>query len=217
MEAVERRGGLMCRMRRGLRLVLVASLLAAGAAHADRIEENEPLVMRLIFDDCLGYIRDDKAPFQGLATRVASVDVIGTLSSHSSEHGKVVELLSPRYVAAWGEDKDARYCVVRMAWSDQRPPGVGLLGVRSAGFLTRVAERAAAEGITERYPDDLDDEFSPFNVYGWGQQETGHQTGPLRPIRFSVLASGEGGAENDVGLVEVSSIGMGGPPLLVSP
>jgi hypothetical protein len=91
------------------RWLVLAISLAALPLQAAEIEENEPLVMRLIFEDCLGYIRHGRTPFEGLATRPASREAIAELPSRAPDREKAVELLSPRYVAAWGRDGQTRH------------------------------------------------------------------------------------------------------------
>jgi len=76
--------------------LLLAVCLGASPAHAAEIEENEPLVMRLIFEDCLGYIRHGRTPFEGLATRPASREAIDQIPRRAPDREKAVELLSPR-------------------------------------------------------------------------------------------------------------------------
>ena len=49
-------------------LFALAALTPALPATAQEIEENEALAMRLIFDDCLGYVKDGIEPFEGLET-----------------------------------------------------------------------------------------------------------------------------------------------------
>lgn len=194
-------------MKRTFLSLPVILLLAAPPIQAGEIEENEPMVMRLIFTDCLGYIRNDKTPFQGLATRPASAEAIDTLNARLPDRDKAIELLSPRYVAAWGADNDARYCTVQTVWDGKQPYGTGLLGVRPTGFIERVTERAAAVGISERDPGE---EFSPTTVMSWYEPDTGYETGPMRPIRFAVLPTN---GTDDGSLVDVGLIIMGGPPL----
>ncbi|MER2248335.1 hypothetical protein ABS772_00265 [Methylorubrum podarium] len=186
--------------------LLLAACLAAFPAHAAEIEENEPLVMRLIFEDCLGYIRHGRTPFEGLATRPASRDAIDQIPSRAPDRDKAVELLSPRYVAAWGRDALGRHCLVQTVWSAARDGLKAQLGVRAKGFLQRVDARARTEGFTES---GIADAFSPLATSFWSDGETGHDSGPRRPVSFSLLASSGDEAR---GLMDAGIIAMGGPP-----
>ena len=186
--------------------LLLAACLAALPAHSAEIEENEPLVMRLIFEDCLGYIRHGRTPFGGLATRPASREAIDQLPRRAPDHEKAEELLSPRYVASWGRDADGRHCLIFTVWSGLR---VGLpmrLGVRAKDFLGRVTEKARAAGLNEALPADT---FSPLATSLWSETSTGHDSGPLRPVSFTILPTG---GDEVGGLMDAGLIAMGGPP-----
>lgn len=203
-------------MRRAIAVLLAACLLASHPAGAqtmpaEAIRENEPLVMRLIFEDCLGYVRHGRTPFKGLATRPASPAAAAQIPGPMFSFGPKVELLSPRYVAAWGSGEGSRYCSVLTVLAGNAPSGgrgagPGLLGVRPDGFIARVTARAVAHGITER---SVGEEFSPTSLNSWYDRETGHNSGPLRPISFSLIPTGNTG---DGGLVDAGLIVMGGPP-----
>ena len=165
------------------------------------------MVMRLIFDDCLGYVRHGRTPFQGLATRPASQVAAEHFPALMPNREQIVELLSPRYAAAWGEDQDYRYCILRTIFDDLPSRGPGLLGVRPPGFVARVTERAVAEGFTERSPEN---EFSFIVINTWSEPDTGHDSGPLRPVRFNMIPSD---ISADGSLADAGLMVMGGPPL----
>lgn len=186
--------------------ILFAACLAAIPVRAAPIEENEPLVMRIIFEDCLGYIRHGRTPFQGLATRPASREAIDTIPRRAPDREKAVELLSPRYVASWGQDGHGRHCLIRTVWQAEPDARPMRLGVRSEGFLQRVDARARAEGLTSS---GMADAFTPISVSSWSEGETGHDSGPLRPVSFSLVASA---ADEAGGLADAGVIAMGGPP-----
>lgn len=189
----------------GTRLLLVLCL-AAIPAQAAPIEENEPLVMRLIFEDCLGYIRHGRTPFEGLATRPASREAIDQIPRRAPDREKAVELLSPRYVAAWGRDADGRHCLIFTVWSALRDGLPARLGVRAKDFLGRVTERARAAGLDEALPADT---FSPLATSLWSETSTGHDSGPLRPVSFTILPTG---GDEASGLMDAGLIVAGGPP-----
>ncbi|BAU91067.1 hypothetical protein MPPM_2462 [Methylorubrum populi] len=188
------------------RWLVLAVGLAALPLQAAEIEENEPLVMRLIFEDCLGYIRHGRTPFEGLATRPASREAIAELPSRAPDREKAVELLSPRYVAAWGRDGQTRHCLIRTVWWAERDRLSARLGVRAAGFLSRVTERARTAGFEEAFPADT---FSSLATSHWSEKSTGHDSGPLRPVSFTILASSGDEAR---GVLDAGLIVMGGPP-----
>ncbi|KQQ31281.1 hypothetical protein ASF53_00765 [Methylobacterium sp. Leaf123] len=181
--------------------LLLILCLAALPARAVEIEENEPLVMRLIFEDCLGYIRHGRTPFEGLATRPASREAIDQLPPRAPDREKAVELLSPRYVASWGQDADGRHCLIFTVWSALRDGLPARLGVRTKGILQRIDARARQEGFTEA---GIAEAFSPLATSFWSETSTGHESGPLRPVSFSILPTG---GDEASGLIV-----MGGPP-----
>lgn len=196
-------------MRGAVASLLAACFMVAHPASAEKIEANEPLVMRLIFEDCLGYVRHGRTPFQGLPTRPASKEADEAFPRAMVNRDQIVELLSPRYAAAWGEDQTYRYCILRPVIENQHA-NPGLLGVRPQGFVARVTERAVAQGLTDRSPED---EFSPLMVNTWGEPETGHESGPLRPIRFNMIAAArnEDGSLLDAGLMTMAGPTLGKP------
>ena len=188
----------------GLFAACLTLALGVLPAEATEIKADEPLVMRLIFEDCLGYIREGKTPFEGLDARPASkkaMEVLPTLPYAAPP----LELLSPRYVAAWGSDERNSYCMVRSVWEDIASTD-GLLGVQKDGFISRVSKRAIAAGITEK--DDGTD-FLPIMSIGFYEPSTGHDTGPLRPITFVILPIEE---DEATGLSDAGLLVMGGPP-----
>ena len=187
-------------MSRLIWLCAIWSILAP-IAQATEIEPNEPLVMRLIFEDCLGYIRDDTPPFSGLITGPAPPEEIANLATELQPHLQSGELLSPRYFAAWGTNEEGRYCMIRTVWSDPLH-GTGLLGVDPDGFLKRVTRRAVAAGLTEY---NLAETLSPVMTSDWHEPEAGE----TRPATIVLLPTDVNDDETlfDVGLILVS-----GPP-----
>lgn len=181
-------------------------LLAAAPAHPAPMERNEALVMRLIFEDCLGYVRHGRTPFKGLPTHPASQEAIDGLPGAMPDRGRAVELLSQRYVASWGEDADARHCYIGTVFSAVEAGVPARLGVPAAGFLERVTARAAAEGLRNAA---VADRFSPLATSYWSEPETGHDQGPMRPVSVSIIASTPA---DDSGIADAGLILMGGPP-----
>ena len=199
-------------VRRAVPGLLAACLLATAAgsmraAEAEEVRENEALVMRLVFKDCLGFLRHGRTPFEGLATRPAPEAVRTQFPAAMPDRNQIIELLSPRYAAAWGGNAGGRHCIVMTVLDPWPPPGPGLLGVRPAGFVARVTARAAAAGL--RNHPAPDEAFSPLSVTTWGEPETGHEMGPLRPIRVVIMPTSR---SEDGRVMDVGSIVAAGPP-----
>lgn len=192
-------------MRAQLLPFLLIVALGTIPVEAQEMATNEDLVMRLIFEDCLGYIRNGTTPFEGLATRPASAAAVAELPGYLRHATPPLQLLSSRYVASWGSDEKNSYCSVRTVWDDIAD-SQGLLGVKTQGFISRLAKRAIAAGLTERDPGEA---FSPVSTISFHEPPTGHDTGPLRPISFVVLPTEE---NPDSGLSDAGLLVMGGPP-----
>jgi len=187
-------------------IFVLAAMTASGLARATTVRQNEATVMRLIFDDCLGYVRDDRVPFRDLSTRPASAAAIRDLMSPPLDRVGVVTLFSGRYIADWGAGKGDRFCVIRMRVDDAGNRAPAVLGVYEKGFVARVTARALREGISQRDGDTFD---AP-SITSWHQPDSGHETGPLRPISFTVMPTAR---DARTGVAEVGIIVMGGPPL----
>ena len=185
--------------------LIAAALLAASPTRAAEVERNEPLVMRIIFEDCLGYVRAGRMPFAGLPTRPATATAIARLPAQMPDRDRAVELLSPRYTASWGEDANGRHCYVGSSYEADQAGLPGLLGAPERGFLQRVTARATAEGLTEN---GVANELSTLALSYWSEPETGHDSGPGRPVSFSLMATTgpDAGSIADAGLIL-----MGGP------
>ena len=176
-------------------------LLTLPAAAEERIEANEPLVMRLVFDECLGFARDGKAPFEGLTRGPVPADVLEGLGRSADFVGRGAQtcfIVSSRYVAIWGLDDWRRaFCTVQTPYDAEGPRK---LGVDPRGFLQRVAERARREGLTEIYG--ADERISPLVIPSYN--EPGEKEGELS---FSLTATT---SNADGSLVDVGLIMMGG-------
>lgn len=145
-------------------LSLLALLLSAPSAFASEpqiIEDHEPLVMRIIFDDCIGFIKKDIVPFKDLSLLPITTKGKDTLRARYTKSGPVYHLFSDRYVVAWGEDNQDRYCILLTSRPSDKPM---MLGVKRAGFLKRLTKRADAVGMTEN---SLPDIFSPLYTTSW--------------------------------------------------
>jgi hypothetical protein len=187
----------------------LAALLLAGLAGLATVpaRADEALVMRLIFEDCLGYVRHGRTPFAGLATRPAPPAVIAELPARMPDRDKAVELLSPRYVASWGADAMARHCMVRTVFEAVQAGAPAKLGVKAEGFVSRVDARAKAAGLTQA---ETAEHFSPIASNLWSEPGTGHESGPLRPVSLSLLATTPPDAD---GIADAGLFVMADPPL----
>ena len=177
-------------------LSLVSSPLAS-ASEPPSIEDNETLVMRIIFDDCLGFIQKDITPFEGLSLSPITAQGRDMLPVRRRTNGEIRHLFSDRYVVTWGEDNESRYCMVLTSLPSDKPM---MLGVKREGFLERLTKRADAVGMTEN---DLPAEFSPLHTTGWREP---YDDG-MSELRMVVMpAGGQDGQEMvDAGLIMVAA------------
>jgi hypothetical protein len=180
---------------------LLATVLAAPSAAQDRIDA-EPLVMRLIFQDCLGYVRTGTRPFVGLDLSPMRPEVEASLSAAARRLPERHQLLSERYFTYWGQDGGTRLCVISA--TDDHADHPPILTVRHEGFLDRVGLRATAEGMTEH---DLPERFDMFGTPKFS--DPGDDPGEFRII---VIPYEEtiGGTLIDMGIIIVAA-GIGRP------
>ena len=173
----------------GTMLIGAAAILFAVIAAAQTIEENEALVVRLIFDDCLGH----NEPFRGLPSR--PLPGVAEMSR--------VSLFNGRYKGAWGISNsgitDREYfCSVRSEDSLFAPM---VLGVKPDGFLDRVTARAADLGMVNADPTGS---FTLNTKHVWrSSTEPG-----AYPMELVIESRN---AERDSSLVEVSVIMVSRP------
>jgi hypothetical protein len=192
-------------MRLFVQLLALCGLVSA--AHAQSIEENEALVMQIIFEDCLGFVRDDRVPFEALNLSQAGNEVLpyfpkGARADISSGAIKVSYLFGKTYVVSWGEDMSSRHCVVQDV--NRKAAGERWLGVDPVGFLDRVTKRADAAGLTKNT---LPDEFTALATTSWREPVAN----PFDGLRISLLPSQW---EPVNGLMDVGLIIVAGPKLL---
>lgn len=175
----------------------VLSNSPAMASEPQAIENNEPLVMRIIFDDCIGFIKKDITPFEGLS--LSPITPKGTDMLHAGRTGKGEKrhLFSDLYVVAWGQDNRTRYCILLTSRTSDEP---AMLGVTRTGFLERLTKRADAVGMTEN---DLPASFSPFHNTSWREPDVNGNLG----LRMSVMPtdSSEDQERVDAGLIIVAA------------
>ncbi len=129
--------------------VFLAGLLfaiSAGPTLAEQARDNEAMVMRIIFEDCLGFVERDEAPFRGLDLIAISERGKEAFNAAAQASATMRHLFSTRYAAAWGEDEHARYCMIQTV---QPPEGPMRLAVNPDGFLQRMTARASALGMTD--------------------------------------------------------------------
>jgi hypothetical protein len=143
---------------------LALILLLSIPAHAEDTGDNEALVMRLIFEDCLGYVRDEKLPFQGLETFPLSTKVEASLSEEALAIPNRLHLLSGRYIAIWGISGTSRSCSIGVVDDPFEYPEI--LTVRADGFIARVTERANRLGLTDA---PWQDTYNVGIAYSWSE------------------------------------------------
>ncbi|QTD56382.1 hypothetical protein [Parasphingorhabdus cellanae] len=177
-------------------LAIFCCLSSASASEVKTIPDNETLVMRIIFDDCLGFIQKDITPFQGLLLLPITVKGSDALRARYTENGAIHHLFSDRYVVAWGEDSDDRYCIVLTSRPSDQPM---MLGVKRAGFLKRLTKRADAAGMTEN---NMPGPFSPLYTMSWRSPDEDGQSG----LRMVVMPSGSSKDKQiaDAGIIVVA-------------
>ena len=125
-------------------------LVFSAPVLAQDITENEALLMRIVFDDCIGFVEENRPPFSDLSTLPITQAGKHLVPLKLRETGQIRHLFSPRYVAAWGDDTQRRYCMIM---TDPVAGGDMVLGVRYDGFIDRFTARAASVGISNAYPD----------------------------------------------------------------
>lgn len=188
-------------MIKAFQKILIAGLccLCGWSAQAQDIELNEPLVIRIIFSDCLAFIQYDATPFDGLDLLPITEDGLESLPTglRESPGVKMRHLLSSRYIAAWGADDTVRYCVVMTNAGSDQPMQ---LGVTTDGFLDRMTERTAKIGLTDTL---LSPPLSPLGTNTW--EEPGFE--PLVGRRITILPTAESaeGAIMDIGIINVAA------------
>lgn len=128
--------------------ILIAFLAAPAPAAAQEPVNSEPLVTRLIFDDCLSYVRDDTAPFAGLSLTPIRPEVDAGLPAPARDLPNRHQLLSDRYYTYWGVHDGKRLCVIGGVDDYARFPA--LLSFPVTGFLDRLSQRAAQAGLTDQ-------------------------------------------------------------------
>ncbi len=180
--------------------VFLAGLLfaiSAGPTLAEQARDNEAMVMRIIFEDCLGFVERDEAPFRGLDLIAISERGKEAFNAAAQASATMRHLFSTRYAAAWGEDEHARYCMIQTV---QPPEGPMRLAVNPDGFLQRMTARASALGMTEH---NLVEPLSPLATNDW--REPG--TGDLTELRVVILPTDANEARTlmDIGIILVAA------------
>ena len=187
-------------------MLLLAATPAGAEERVDQsalpIEENEPPVMRIVFDDCLGFVRDGEVPFEGLKTFPIDAETLERSGSVARRFvpvsAQAAHLLEDRYVAAWGrDDRGFSFCTLSTAWGATSPRR---LGVRAEGFVARLAARAKREGLSEAFFESPD--LHPLEIPSIS--EPGDDPDELR---FSIATTSAG---PDRTLVDVGLLVMGG-------
>jgi hypothetical protein len=179
------------------RIGLLALTLTQGlpAAAQDRVD-NKALVLRLIFQDCLGFVRDGRRPFAGLDLAPLRPEVEAALPAAAKALPDRHQLLSERYFTYWGESGTDRLCVISAADDYARFPP--LLTFRHEGFLARISQRADEERLTDHA---LPDRFDMFGTPVWS--EPGQNPSELRIVAIPYEPTVEG-VPIDMGIVLVA-------------
>ena len=156
--------------------------------------------MRIVFEECLPFVRGGKAPFGPMKTFALTDrgEQALALPSRVKPFAEVAHLFNERYVVAWGVGPTYRFCHLQSRWDATEPM---LLGVRKNGFLDRVTGKARANGIPLG---DVGTEFSPLHTSSWFEREGGAADG----VSFTVMPTG---ANADESILDAGLIVMGGP------
>lgn len=167
------------------------------ASEPQTIKNNETLVMRIIFDDCLGFIKKDITPFEGLSLSPITPKGRDMLHAGRTSKGEIRHLFSDRYVIAWGQDNRTRYCILLTSRPSDEPT---MLGVKRAGFLERLTKRADAVGMTEN---NLPAIFSPLHTTSWREPDDDGNLG----LRILVMPTDSSDDQEmvDAGLIIVTA------------
>ena len=175
---------------------LALSLLAVPALAQDLVDK-EPLVTRLIFEDCLAYVRNGTPPFAGLSLTPIRPEVDAGLPAPAHTFQSRYQLLSDRYYTYWGMYDGKRTCVIAGVDDYARFPA--LLTVPVTGFLDRLSQRAAKAGLTDQVlPKVFDPAEAPvFSEPGDDPDEVRIVVMPYEPAPEGTLV--------DIGIIIVAS------------
>jgi hypothetical protein len=172
-------------------LAVLMVLIAAPVA-AQSITDNEPRVMHAIFDDCVGFVDQNKPPFTADDLLPITAAGRGILPSWVPGDAFVYHYRSDRYVIFWGGTARDRFCMMLSNRDSTAPHD---MGVASAGFLERLTARAAQAGMTEAF---VAGDWSPLITSDW------RAPGGDEVLRFTALPTAEDGAYTDVGVFVVA-------------
>ncbi|GAA0483313.1 hypothetical protein GCM10009096_27140 [Parasphingorhabdus litoris] len=178
-------------------LCAILPITAASASEVDAIADNEPRVMRIIFDDCLGFVQNDIAPFAGMMLLPITDKGRDVLHPRYATNDSLFHLFSDRYVVTWGEDEEDRYCILLTSQPSHEPM---MLGVERTSFLERLTKRANAVGMTEN---GMPGPFSPLNTMSWRTPDEDGKT----KLRMVVMPSGGSDDQDmvDAGIIIVAA------------
>ncbi|PIE10727.1 MAG: hypothetical protein CSA72_06520 [Rhodobacterales bacterium] len=170
-------------------------LALALPAQAQEVTEGETLAFRLAFDDCMGHVLAGAEPFTDLPQIPLTDEARSTLPRGARHPGVTTHhLWSDRYTAIWGQDDNARLCMILSNGASDAP--MQLL-VDPDGFLDRVSARADQIGLTEH---ELPETFTPLATTSW------HEPGPLQGgLRLTIMPTGDKGGLSDAGLIIVAA------------
>lgn len=175
-------------------LPLLLCLAAPLAAQTPQITEDEPLVMRLVFDECVGFVVDGTEPFDGLPLFGISPQGASILNDRLPADAARYHIFSTRYVATWGHDDSYPFCLIQSDLESDEP---GVLGVAPEDFRLRMHLRAPEYGLDSG---SLVNKFTPLVTPYWVSPIGDGTTG------VSVVVMPTMGDETlyDAGLISVS-------------
>ncbi|MEZ5798026.1 MAG: hypothetical protein R3D63_11425 [Paracoccaceae bacterium] len=120
----------------------ILSLALGLPAGAQQPAAAPDLVLRLMFDDCLGFARDGAEPFDGVAAPAFDAADVRALRPYFPASARAFRLDGQPYLAFIGTDSGRRFCAVLQAVEDA-PDGMQL----DAAFIEAASDRAAGLGL----------------------------------------------------------------------
>jgi hypothetical protein len=137
-----------------IRAMLFTLALLPLPAAAQDFEANEALLMRLIFDDCVGFVKDGIEPFDGLKTEEPSAEEKSLVELTGKDLSATV-IQNRTYLAWWGTVAGKKACTIfrGVERQDQQTSGIPL-----QRLLDQADLRAKDLGL-EITPQDTDSRF----------------------------------------------------------
>lgn len=127
-----------------IRAMLCALALLPLPTAAQDVGANEAQVMRLIFDDCLGFVTDGTEPFTDMEANTLTRDEQQRLGLFGDQNRSARLINNGTYIAMWGKTEDMRSCVIA---TGERQILAPQLIVRKEDFIAQMTLRAGALGL----------------------------------------------------------------------